>query len=66
MSEVEGQWTFSNLDVEWVHDSYSTKEEAVEVAKDVYIDEEGFLVGQLEHNQGVNYNVVNQEKIMFD
>lgn len=62
---MEGQWTFSNLDVEWVHDSYDTKEEAIEVAKDFYKDEEGCCVGQLEHLHGVNYKVTNQEKIMF-
>lgn len=62
---MEGQWTFSNLDIEWVNDSYDTKDEAIEVAKGIYEDEEGCFVGQLEHQHGVNYKVINQEKIMF-
>lgn len=60
---MEGQWTYSDFDIEWVHDTYNTKEEAIEAAKEVY--EKGCVVGQLEHKEGVNYAVVNQDKIMF-
>lgn len=58
---MEGQWTFSDLDIEWVHETYDTKEEAIESAKEIY--DKGFYVGQLEHRHGVNYSVVNREKI---
>lgn len=60
---MEGQWTYSDLEVEWVNETYNSKEEAIEAAKEVY--EDGCLVGQLEHDKGINYKVVNQEKITF-
>lgn len=60
---MDGQWTYSDLETEWVHDSYNTKEEAIEEAKKTY--DLGCFVGQLEHQHGVNYKVINQEKVMF-
>lgn len=61
---MEGQWTYSPLDIEWVYSTFDTKEEAIEQAKAMF--EDGCIIGQLEHVQGVNYRVVKQEKIMFD
>jgi hypothetical protein len=59
---MEGQWTFADLyEKEWVHDTFDTKEEAINAAKGFY-DEE-CCIGQLEHEHGINYKVVNQEKI---
>ena len=60
---MEGQWTFSDLEAEWVHDTFDTKEEAIDKAKEFY--DEGCLVGQLKYVQGIDYKVVNVEKIMF-
>ena len=60
---MEGQWTYSPLDVEWTYSTFDSKEEAIEQARKMFDD--GCFVGQLEHYQGVNYRVVNQEKIMF-
>lgn len=65
---MEGQWTFSALDIEWSNDVYDTKEQAVEVAKALFDDglfDGGCIVGQLEHDYGINYKIINQEKIMF-
>lgn len=60
---MDGQWTYSNLDIEWVHDTYNDKAEAIQAAKETY--EEGCYVGQLEYQDGIYYKVVNQEKMLF-
>lgn len=62
---MEGQWTISRLGISWVHDSYDSKEEAIESAKSIFEEQEGCFVGQLEHVEGIHYNVVNQEEISF-
>jgi hypothetical protein len=62
---MEGQWAFADsLEKEWIHDPFDTKEEAIEATK-VFYDEECFI-GQLEHDHGINYKVINQEKIIFN
>ncbi|MFC0271109.1 hypothetical protein ACFFIX_06545 [Metabacillus herbersteinensis] len=60
---MEGQWTYSSLDIEWVNDTYDTKEEAIESAKERF--EDGCVIGQLEHKHSVNYKVINQETVTF-
>lgn len=58
---MEGQWTFADLSGEWVHDTFDTKEEAIENGQEFFLTE--FLIGQLEHEQGVNYKIVNIEMV---
>lgn len=61
---MEGQWTFSPLDTDWGYDVYDTKEDVLIAAKERFKD--GCIIGQLEHHYGVNYRVINQEKVMFN
>lgn len=61
---MEGQWTYSPLDVDWGYDVYDTKEDVINAAKERFDD--GCIIGQLEHVQSVNYRVVNQEKVLFN
>lgn len=60
---MEGEWTYSSLEIEWVNDTFATKEEAVAAAKERF--EDGCVVGQLEHKYGVNYKVINRETVLF-
>lgn len=63
MDTYEGKWTFSKDENSWEHDTYETKEEAIEVAIECF--ENDFFIGQLEFISGLNYKVINQEKITF-
>lgn len=58
---MEGQWTFSDIEQEWVHDTFDTREEAIEEAKEWY--DVSFLIGQLEHESGINYKVINIDEV---
>lgn len=56
------EWTFSNLDGEWVHESYYTKEDAIQAAK--YVFDGSYLVGQLNgDDEKLEYLVENIEEI---
>jgi hypothetical protein len=59
---MNGKWTFSDIEMEWVHDLFETKEEAIEEGKKWY--DERFLVGQLEGDSLVRgYKIINVEGI---
>jgi hypothetical protein len=45
---MNGEWTFSNTENEWVHETYTTKDEAIKAAK--YVFDGSYLVGQLNGN----------------
>jgi hypothetical protein len=65
---LNGRWTFSDLYIEWVHDTFQTKEDAINVAKEFYT--EGCYIGQLEAYVDKyylqKYRVINQEKLAFN
>ncbi len=62
----DGYWTYAHSkDLEWVHDPYKTKADAIAAGRDVYPC--GFVVGQLKNtgNTNMTYDVVNVEKLSF-
>lgn len=61
---MNGEWTFSNLEGEWVHETYTTKEGAIVAAK--FMFDGSFLVGQLigdDWSEELVYKVENIEEI---
>jgi hypothetical protein len=62
MDRMNGEWTFANLEGVWEHESYFTKEDAIQAAK--YVFDGSYLVGQLiGTNEKYVYNVENIEEI---
>lgn len=59
---MNGEWTFSDVDIEWVHDTFDTKEEAIEESKKQY--DNVFLVGQLSEHHVDKYKVINVEEVV--
>jgi hypothetical protein len=58
-----GSWTFADpIDPEWVHETFDTKEQAIQAARKFYSD--SCLIGQLTL-KGNNYIVTNVEKVTF-
>lgn len=64
-ANVEGKWTFADIvDPEWVHDTFETKEDAIDAAKAIYYN--GCHVGQLKKQTDVYvYDVTNVEQIKY-
>jgi hypothetical protein len=63
---MNGEWTFANLEGEWKHETYRTKEEAIQAAK--YVFDGSYLVGQLIGNdwdESLTYMVENIEEISY-
>jgi hypothetical protein len=59
---MNGEWTIENLEGEWIHESYYTKEDAIKAAK--YVFDGSYLVGQLKGNDDeLEYLVENIEEI---
>jgi hypothetical protein len=63
-SFIVAQSELTRLKTDWGYSTFETKEETIEQAKAMFDD--GCIIGKLEHVQGVNYGVVNQEKILFN
>lgn len=62
--KMNGEWTFANLEGEWIHETYYTKEDAIQAAK--YVFDGSYLVGQLigdDWSEELEYKVVNIEEI---
>jgi hypothetical protein len=59
-----GSWTFADpIDPEWVHETFYTKEQAIQAARKFYSD--FCLIGQVKLKNG-SYIVTNVEKITFN
>ncbi|KON87391.1 hypothetical protein AF332_11515 [Sporosarcina globispora] len=59
---MNGEWTYANLNGEWEHESYYTKEDAVQAGRLEFNGE--FLVGQLNgDDEELEYLVENIEEI---
>jgi hypothetical protein len=59
-------WTFANLEGKWEHETFPTKEEAIQAAK--YVFDGSYLVGQLIGNdwdESLTYMVENIEEISY-
>lgn len=65
---MNGKWTYSDLDIEWVNEIFETREEAIEEAKRRC--EVGSVIGRTETYLDVNgvqkCRVVNQEKMIWN
>lgn len=55
------EWTFACLEGEWVHESFTTKEEAIQEAKNNF--DHTCLVGQLIETDKLVYMVENIEEV---
>jgi hypothetical protein len=61
---MNGFWTFSNTENEWVHETYPSKDEAIQAAK--YVFDGSYLVGQLNGNdedEEITYMIEHIEEI---
>jgi hypothetical protein len=57
-------WTFSSYENEWIHETFRTKDEAIQAAK--YVFDGGYLVGQLNGNdedEELTYMIENIEEV---
>lgn len=66
MKELDGQWTYANLNTSgWSNLAYDTKEEAIQQAKKEFKDNGCIVVGQLKKFIS-SYHPENQEYVVYD
>lgn len=64
--DLEGKWTFANLDVSgWVHEAFNTKEDAIREAKAMFPSGDTVVVGQLKKFID-SYHPENQEYVKYE